>query len=248
MSQSLDELLNEFVNRMIDAAGKNLESIVLFGSAAKTVKTEPVHDLNLLCTLKNSEASQLGRMAGVVEWWTLQRRQPSPMFFREEELAASADVFAIEFRDMQRSHRILFGGDPVATLKIPMNLHRVQVEHGLRSTILKLRQLYLRGCGNPKQLIAALVKSLSSSKTLLRHALLSVAQEMPDGESDLYSLTEKTFGAKVGAFQEVGMLAIDKDTSREEVDRVFDEYLKALEAIAASLDLKLPKREWGRKR
>ena len=56
-----------------------------------------------------------------------------------EELRESADVFAIELIDIQRSHRTLFGQDVVAAINVPMNLHRVEVEHELRTTLLRLR-------------------------------------------------------------------------------------------------------------
>ena len=37
------------------------------------------------------------------------------------------DVFTIELLDMQRHHRVLLGADVVKDLRIPMDLHRVQV-------------------------------------------------------------------------------------------------------------------------
>jgi len=37
----------------------------------------------------------------------------------------------------KKSHRVLFGRDPVADLEIPMNLHRVEVEHELRAATIE---------------------------------------------------------------------------------------------------------------
>ena len=49
-------------------------------------------------------------------------------------------MFAIELLDIQHTHRTLFGEDIVSTVEVPMNLHRVEVEHELRTTLLRLRQ------------------------------------------------------------------------------------------------------------
>ena len=54
----------------------------------------------------------------------------------------SADVFAIELLDIGQHHRVLFGEDPVADIEVPMNLHRVQVEHELRTALQKLRHIF----------------------------------------------------------------------------------------------------------
>ncbi len=56
-----------------------------------------------------------------------------------EELRESADVFAIEMLDIQGAHKTLHGEDVVAGIEVPMNLHRVEVEHDLRTTLLRLR-------------------------------------------------------------------------------------------------------------
>jgi hypothetical protein len=149
-TESADQLLNDFVNRMIHSAGKNLESIILFGSAAREASLNNAADLNLFVTLKSSSPANLKAIAPVVAWWTNEINQPAPQIFAAGELRNSADVFAIEFTDMQASHKILFGPDVVADLNIPMNLHRVQVEHELRTTILKLRHLCLQSSGDTK--------------------------------------------------------------------------------------------------
>jgi len=98
-------------------------------------------DLNVVCFLRSLSVEELGRLAPVVKWWCVEQREPAPLFFTEDELKHAADVFAIEILDMKHGRRVLYGADAVATIEVPMNLHRVQIEHDLRTTLLKLRHI-----------------------------------------------------------------------------------------------------------
>jgi hypothetical protein len=243
--ESADKLLSDFVNRMIHASGKNLESVILFGSAAHSASAQSAADLNTFVTLKSTSPHELKAIAPVLVWWTQEIHQPGPQIFASGELAAAADVFAIEFCDMQSSHKVLFGPDVIADLKIPMNLHRVQVEHELRTTILKLRQLYLRSSGDAKLLSDVLAKSLSSAKTLLRHALITLDKAAPGTETALYEAAAKAFDLNTVAFANVARLK-NTPAAAADLDSIFGEYLTALEAVTHKLDKILPKSEWKR--
>jgi hypothetical protein len=244
-TETADQFLNDFVNRMIDSAGKNLESVVLFGSAARAGSQEHAADLNLFVTLKSSAPGDLKAIAPVIAWWTNEMHQPSPQIFTAGELAKSADVFAIEFCDMQASHKILFGPDVIAELEIPMNLHRVQVEHELRTTILKLRQLYLHNSGDGKMLGGALAKSLSSVKTLLRHALITLEEPVPGTDAELFARASQVFSVSGDAFAGVARLKTSA-SSQTDLESTFGEYVAAIETVTRALDGFLPKREWKR--
>src|SRR5712672_1681344 len=91
------EALKNLVERLHDAARENLESITLYGSAARGDFHEAHSDLNVLCILRSLRAAQLARVSGVVKWWTTVQHQTAPLFFSAEELrqkrrAARSDV------------------------------------------------------------------------------------------------------------------------------------------------------------
>src|SRR3974390_3247344 len=163
----MDRKLNELVHRLKEAAGKNLESVVLYGSAATGSYRPGSSDLNVLCTLVTMDVHELQLLAPVVRWWTRDEKEPPPLFFLPEELARSTDVFAIESLDIKRAHRVLFGKDPVANLEVPMNLHRVEVERDLRMTLLRLRQHLLHAGRNEMEATAGLKRTISGVLTLL---------------------------------------------------------------------------------
>ena len=242
----VNEALKNLVERLHEAAKENLESILLYGSAARGDFHEAHSDLNVLCILRSLRAAELGRVSAVVKWWTTVQRQPAPLFFSAEELRRSADVFAIEILDMQQSHRVLYGTDVVAGINVPMNLHRVQVEHELRTLLLKLRQHLLRDAGNLHELGTVLAKSLSSTLTLLRHALIALEERPPNVASELFARIATLTGASAPAFEAVQRLREAKSLDKEAVLPAYDGYLAALEKVIAALDHHLPKHQWQR--
>jgi hypothetical protein len=240
------EALKNLVERLHEAARDNLQSVILYGSAARGDFHEAHSDLNVLCVLRSLRAAELVRVAPVVHWWTTAQHQPAPLFFAPEELRQSADVFAIELLDMQQSHRVLYGSDAVAGITVPTNLHRVQVEHELRTLLLKLRQHLLREPENQKELGAVMAKSISSALTLLRHTLIALG-EQPAGEArEIFARVASLATANASAFENVWRLREAKSLDKDAVLPVYDAYLAALEKVIAVLDHHLPKRQWQR--
>ena len=137
-----EDKINEFVKRIGEAAGPNLESITLFGSAVSGDFHPGMSDLNMFCVLRDCSFAALQALAPVAKWWDGQK-QPPPLCMTRQELERSTDVFTIELLDMQQHHRVLFGEDVVQGLRISMHVHRVQVEYELREKLILLRQQIL---------------------------------------------------------------------------------------------------------
>jgi len=108
--------LDEFVSRIRPAAGENLQSVILYGSAAAGDFNPEFSNLNLLCLLYETSFAKLSAIAPVVEWWHRQKH-PAPLVMTQDELERSADVFSIELLDIQRHHRVLFGDDTLTGLR-----------------------------------------------------------------------------------------------------------------------------------
>jgi len=240
-----DRKLDELVKRLKEAAGDNLESVILYGSAGRGEVRGKHDDLNVLCTLRSTAVADLASLAPTVKWWCNRQEERAPVFFTLEELCQSADVFAIELLDMQKGHRVVYGSDPVAAIPVPMNLHRVQVEHDLRTLVLKLRHHFLHACGEDRELRGVIAKSFSSVLTLLRHLLIAFGEEPPAAPLDIFARIAARTGADAGAFA-AALEIRDNGEHREELSRIYGRYLEALEKATAALDRILPKREWRR--
>ena len=238
--------LAEFTRRLHEAAGDNLQSIVLYGSAARGDYRERRSDLNLLCVLYSAKAADLGRLARVIHWWSGELNEPPPQFFTPDELRHSADVFSIELLDIGQNHKVLFGSDPIAGLEVPMNLHRIEIEHDLRALLHKLRIHFVHYSENEKQLREIYAKSISSVTVLLRHVLIAFGEDAPPDRNHLYRRIEELTGADGSAFELGHALRENHHTS--EIPRSFGKYLEAISAVIQALDAIVPKREWQRLR
>ena len=173
-----EKKINDFVSRLRTAAGANLESVILFGSAVAGDFHPEFSNVNLFCVIRDSSFGALRALAPAVKWWDAQK-QPPPLFMTRDEIERSTDVFTIELIDMQQHHRVLFGEDVVKGLSIPANLHRVQVEYELREKLALLRQHLLLASDNDSRLWELLLRSVSSFATLFRHALIVLGHKCP---------------------------------------------------------------------
>ena len=245
--------LAELVGRLKEAAHANLEAVILYGSAARGEFVEGHSDLNVLCVMGSLAAEELTRVAPVVAWWTKDHREPAPLLFTEKELRESADVFAIELLDMQKENRVLFGKNVVGGIHVPTNLHRVQVEHELRTALLKLRQHYVLSGSDARELSNVMAKSISSVKTLLRHVLIAFGEEAPNNAKTLFARVEEITGGEAAAFEAAMALRSGSAVGGEahskphgDIVAQFGLYLKAVERVTEALDHHAPKREWQR--
>jgi predicted nucleotidyltransferase len=242
----MHERLKNLVERLHEALGSNLESVIVYGSAARGDFREGRSDLNVLCSVRSLAMEQLAQVAPVVKWWTGVEKQPAPLFFTKEELERSADVFAIELLDMQENHQVLYGNDVVAGIQVPLNLHRIQVEHDLRAVLIKLRQHFLHDAGNPAGLSAILAKSFSSVMTLLRHTLIAVQEKCPAAQKEVIAKIASMSGANAKALEEVSHLR-ESEVPDASVSGAYSEYLAAIERVISALDRHAPKHQWQRR-
>jgi predicted nucleotidyltransferase len=231
-----EKKIEEFVTRIRDAAKDNLVSVIVFGSAAGGDFHPEFSNLNLFCVVRDGSFAALQALAPVAKWWDKQK-QPSPLVMTREEIERSADVFSIEFMDMQQHHRLVFGEDVIKSLKVPAAHHRIQVEYELREKLSLLRQHLLLVSGNDARMWELMTRSVSSFATLFRHTLIVQGHAAPLSKRDAVVAL-----AKVIAFDASGILQVlevrerKRDRSSLEVTDVFSRYLAALEQVTAAVD------------
>jgi len=231
-----EKQIDDFVGRLRAAAGANLESVILFGSAVTGDFHPEFSNVNLFCVVRDSSFAALKVLAPAVKWWDTQK-QPPPLFMTRGELERSSDVFAIELIDMQLHHRVLFGEDVIQTLSLPAKLHRVQVEYELREKLALLRQQLLLAMGNDSRMWELLLRSVSSFATLFRHALIVLGHDAPAGKREAVQAlsTQIKFDAS-GILHVLDVRERKSERRNFDVSDVFSRYLAALEQVAAAVD------------
>jgi len=165
----MDEL-KELVTKLERAFADRLVSVVLYGSSAN--HHDRFSDLNVLCVLKQITPRELSEAEPMMRWWR-EHKHPSPLLMSEEEVHHSADCFPIEFRDLKDRRKVLYGTDVIADVKVDYARYRIQVEHELRSKLIRLRQKAAQVLSDPEALLKLCLESVSTFCVLARHALLA---------------------------------------------------------------------------
>jgi hypothetical protein len=231
-----EKKMNDFVSRLREAAGANLESVILFGSAVAGDFHPEFSNVNLFCVVRDASYAKLRVLASAVKWWNAQK-QPPPLFMTRDEIERSVDVFTIELMDVKQHHRVLYGEDVFKNLSIPSNLHRMQVEYELREKLALLRQHVLLASGNDSRMWELLTRSVSSFATLFRHALMVLGHEAPIGKRQAIKALSETIGFDASSFLRVLDVREQKSKRRQfDVAEVFARYLAALEQVTAAVD------------
>ncbi len=243
MVKKPEDKLQELVSRIHYACGDNLVSVVLYGSAARDDYHEQYSDVNVMVVLRHMKPSVFPALTGILTWWSLEEKLRPPTIMTLEELRESADVFAIEMLDIQAAHKTLYGDDVVSGITVPMNLHRVEVEHELRTTLLRLRHHLLLTADGDEELKAVLGKSVTSVVTLFRHALIALGENPPHAKAKVLEHAAEVFGFNVQPLRSVLELRSDGQHV-DNVREIYHAYMDAILAVAHGLDVKAPKRQW----
>jgi len=250
-ADDIKDKIDEFVKRAREAAGANLESVILFGSAVSGDFHPGLSNLNLLCVLRDSSFAALQALAPVAKWWDGQK-QPPPLCMTRRELERSTDVFTIELLDMQQHHRVLFGEDVVQGLRISMHVHRVQVEYELREKLILLRQQVLLASGNDSRMWDLLLRSVPSFGTLFRHALIALGDASPPSRREAVDALSKRVGSDLSAIhqtldvREHNVREQKADRKKMEINDLAGRYLAAVEKVTSAVDEALDSEASGR--
>lgn len=236
-----NDKLDEFVTRMRQAAGANIEAIILFGSAVSGDFHPGLSDLNLFCVLRDTSFAALQALAPAMKWWIGEKaagqKQPPPLCMTRHELTRSTDVFTIELLDMVQHHRILYGENVLQGLDISTHLHRVQVEYELREKLVLLRQHLLAADGDNRRLWDILLHSAPSFATLFRHALIVLAGNAPASRREAQHKLAALVPFDASPIQQVLDVRERKaDPKKLDVKDLCSRYLVAIEKVTEAVD------------
>jgi len=232
----MEQQLSNLVERLKKTFGDRLLSAVLYGSGAVGDWNEKASDLNVLCVLERITTRELGESEPVLHWWG-EQGNPPPLLMSGDEVRSSADCFPMEFHDMKAHRRVLYGADVIAELEIDRSFYRAEVEHELRSKLLRLRQKAAEVLSKEKALLQLLTDSLSTFCVLGRHALTLKGRETRFRKQEVIADLEKVLGIPFNGFSTILHVRAD-GKAPEETSAVllFEKYLKEIDALIRFVD------------
>jgi len=108
-----------------------------------------------------------------------------------------------------------------------------------------LRQHYILAYGSSDDLEKALVRSASSAGTLLRHALIAIQDDSPASSRAALPKVAERFGIDASSVNAVLDLH-DGKRVESNIDKVYLNFLAALETVVQKIDRAVPKKELQR--
>ena len=227
-----------FIDDLRAAHGWNLASVILYGSAAAGDFVRQQSDYNLLIALNEITPKDLrAAQAPMREWGKL--GHPIPVYFTVAELKDAADVFPIEFHQMERARKVLFGADVLENMEISDEYLRHQTEYELRSKLIQLRRRYITASASVAGLANLMTESLSSFVALFRAVLLIHGFEPPIAKQEIVAATVKRLKLAGEPFEKI--FAIRENNSfkmfdEKSANQLFADYLREIETVIQTVD------------
>lgn len=173
--------LEELVAQLRAAFGAELRSVVLYGSAASGEHISKQSDYNVLVLVEALDVARLDAVAAVVRAWS-DSGNPPPFTLTLDEWHRSADIFPMEYADIQERHRVLHGTSPFDGVQVkPTDLRR-QLESEAMGKLLHLRQGVLAAGGDGRRQLELLEVSKSAIMVLFR-AVVRLHRQTPAADT-----------------------------------------------------------------
>jgi predicted nucleotidyltransferase len=229
------DLAESYVRELRTASGNRLQAATLFGSAARGEWIDGISDVNVLILVDTIDAALLAQSAPASK--RAVALGVTPLLMELAEWAAAADVFAIEFSDMQQASETLFGESPTAGVTVQPAKLRLQAERELRARLLNLHGGMLLGAGDRKRLGELLLLSLPSFTTYLRAALRLAGRDVPASSREVITTGCDLVGADDSAFLQLLAARTGGDGLELELgDALADNLNTAAKRLASYID------------
>ena len=232
------DAFNHLIGDLRATHGDNLASVVLYGSAAVGDGYQLGADYNLLIALDRITPEDLRQaQAPMREWQRL--GHPLPVYFTFAEVREAADVFPIEFHQMERARVVLYGRDPFDALQIHDHNLRHQTEYELRSKLIQLRRLYIPASVSAEKLQDLMRDSLTTFATLFAPVLmLHGVAEPPVTKRECVEATVRALNLDGAPFARIMSLRDPggRGLKEAEANELFASYLAQIEAVIGAVD------------
>lgn len=228
-----------FIDDLKTTHGRNLASVVLYGSAATGDFVRSQSDYNLLIALHRITPKDLRAAQAPLREWN-KMGHPIPVYFTVSELQTAADVFPIEFHQMERARSVLYGADVLTDLNISDKFLRHQTEYELRSKLIQLRRSYIPASARVETLVNLMAESLSSFSAIFRAVLLIHGFEPPQTKREIMAATAKRLNIDGAPFEKIlDIRENDADKSLDEMtaNQIFSDYMEQIERVIEAIDL-----------
>ena len=231
-----DEVIPGLIDDYTGVYGDDLISICLYGSGARGDYIPGRSDLNFLIVLTEEGMTRLDKAFRVVARWR-RRRVATPLFMTTEYLATSLDTFPLEFLNIKRHYRVVWGEDPLTGITVGKDQLRLQLEREVKGKLLQLRAAYIASRGWKWNLVALAAQSLTSFVSIFQGILYLRGKEIPHERRESIEAMAAETGLAPEPFTR--LLAVKEGRLKlpaREIRRLVVNYMEEVRRLASWID------------
>jgi hypothetical protein len=230
------DVFAELTNDYQKALGKDLVSLILYGSAAGGHYVKGKSDINLLVAVTKEGIEKLDDSLDIYKKWK-KSRVAAPLVMTKDFIESSLDCYPIEFLNMKNNHILIYGEDVLAPLNFKPEDLRLQIERELKGKLVLLRQGYLESEGDSRQIRQMISRSLTAFVSIFNALIYLKQGSTPQHRRETIKELAKllTFDANVFLACVDIKEGMNKLSGKEIAD-VFKKYLCEVENICNIVD------------
>ena len=229
---------NAFIDDLRTTHGRNLASVILYGSAATDDVAPKKSDCEILIALHEIRPEDLRNAhAALREWHRM--GNPTPVYFTVSELQNACDVFPIEFSQMEAARKVLYGTDVLAGLEFSQQNLRHETEFELRSNLIRLRRQYIAASTSVDGLMKLMADSLTGFATVFRAVLMLHGVNPPSNKHAVVTSTAQHLKIDGTPFEKIFKIRENNFTEKLDettANQLFGDYMEQVENVIDAVD------------
>ncbi len=231
MAWTKEKMVEELKHQL----GERLVSILLYGSLAAGDHAGKNSDINLLVVTKTMMMEELQSLSKVIVPWVKEGNH-SPLFLTRTHLEEYASVFPVEILDIQNSHQVLYGEDPLEGIKVSNSHLVIQLQHELQSKLLRLKTQFILTESKKDAVKKLMIDSLSSFLVLFKNALWLFNAKPPAKKMEALRQLKSHIAFDMEPFEIVDRLKRGEKVPDFDTVHVFQRYLSSIQSVVNHVD------------
>jgi predicted nucleotidyltransferase len=207
------EIFQDIIDDYKGLYGDDLESIILYGSAAGRDYRPGRSDINFMIVLSEEGIKDLDKAFKTIARWK-KRRVSTPLFLTRFYVNSSTDVFPIEYLNFKQNHVLVYGEDILNELTFDKKDIRLQCEREIKGKLLLLREAFLESEGKSYVLKEIINDSVQAFVSIFSALLFLKDREIPEDRLSIIKATCEYYEMNESIFTKLMDVKIFKRPSR----------------------------------
>ena len=232
--------LDNFLNELKKIFPNRLKSVFIYGAKAHLEPEELDNDINLMVITDTLNGEDIKKVSAAAKKWMgtglFDKKNPEPVFMGENEWMNSSDVYAMEYSDIIKNHKILYGENLICSINVKKEDLRLQCEAETKNLLMRFRSHYLLNADsvlNIQKSIVPVTKSfIAIFKAILELNDITVQKSPYEIINKIHEITaiDKKLFEKLLCIKE-NHCKLNKKETYEISDRIISELTKLLEYV-----------------